>query len=215
MVVGMFIIFWITGIIGRTINFYHFQYTDLAWRKTFAPSHLRFDALFTGAMLSYVYLYHRSWVVHKISKFNFVLIGTCLAIILLNFTEKQQYFELKAIYLNGLNPICYGILLISAVHYKWFDDKKHLKPFIYLGKHSYSLYLVHYPILFLLSKYFHIIYPYYLVSIISTLILGIFLSKLIEYPFLQLRDKLYPSRSKALVKIPAINQITLREDRQN
>ncbi len=71
-----------------------------------------------------------------------------------------------------------------------------------IGKYSYSIYLWNLPTHFWLTKFTNLAaenwFLYILIYWTGTFVLGIGTAKLIEYPVLCLRDKLFPSSVMAL-----------------
>lgn len=125
------------------------------------------------------------------------------------------FFKGDSIYMNtiGLSILYIGFGLILSLFVSDFQINQKLNKLFsktvinsvaIIGFYSYSIYLFHYPFrnysLSLIRKNFQHINPgiefflYFLGSIFT----GIIISKLFEQRFLNLRDRLYPSRSKSI-----------------
>jgi len=100
--------------------------------------------------------------------------------------------------------LAYGGLMISLLQvplttkssYGWL-----LQPMSYIGQHSYPIYVFHLAIMVQLSKYnllrgFRGITLYF----VCTIVFGILFSKVIEFPVLHLRDRIFPP--VAVAEIP-------------
>ena len=69
-----------------------------------------------------------------------------------------------------------------------------LKPFSYIGQHSYPIYLFHILIMEQLLKHDLLNTGFGIVTYFaSTITIGILLSKLIEFPVLHLQDRIFPA----------------------
>ena len=69
-----------------------------------------------------------------------------------------------------------------------------LRPLSYIGKHSYPIYLFHILVLEQLRKH-HLLRTW--LYFVSSIAVGILLSKLIEFPVLHLRDRIFPAEVSA------------------
>jgi peptidoglycan/LPS O-acetylase OafA/YrhL len=94
-----------------------------------------------------------------------------------------------------------GFLLLGLLKSD-FADRKFLLRVAELGKYSYSIYLWNLPTHFWLTKFTNLAsanwFLYAFLYWTGTFLLGIGTAKLIEYPVLRLRDKLFPSTVTAL-----------------
>jgi peptidoglycan/LPS O-acetylase OafA/YrhL len=106
-----------------------------------------------------------------------------------------------------LNYLGFGLVLFQATQIPfpkagvgaWL-----VRPFDYLGKHSYSIYLWHLPVK---QWVMDPLVPgqagllYFVGFVVASLAVGTFFSEILEMPVLQLRNRLFPSRTE--LKIPA------------
>lgn len=143
------------------------------------PTHLRIDALFAGVTLGYFYHFDKSFGEGKkwwVLAFGLLLCGACIPI--------PSLFQLAFAY-----P-AFAMILAWTVNQpeRWF---RYLSPIASIGRHSYSIYLWHVTAFVLMARFLPLstwLVTYLLVSIV----LGVVLGKLIEIPFLRLREKIAP-----------------------
>ncbi|WP_443939082.1 acyltransferase family protein [Pedobacter sp. MW01-1-1] len=198
---GVFFIYLVLFLIGlgfRTFNYFH--YTDYNFERDFTQSHYRFDSLFFGSLIAYVSI-HKLEILVSIRKspWRYVNIVVCLLLLSTNFIFKREEHRIMAITNLAFNPICFGYLLVLLVDYKNETFLKTIKPLAYIGMYSYSIYLFHIHFLNLCDKFLSKgSFLYYAGYLTLAVIGGIVISKGIEYPILRLREKYYPSKSKAL-----------------
>lgn len=74
-----------------------------------------------------------------------------------------------------------------------------------LGKYSYSVYLWHYPMLLWGQEFLRRVHlrpanqdVRFVIYLAGSIVVGILMARIVEYPLLNLRDKLFPSRSSAV-----------------
>jgi peptidoglycan/LPS O-acetylase OafA/YrhL len=187
---------------ARTLNAVLREYSE---ETHVFPTHLRLDSLLFGVLIAYFWHFHadrfravlypwRRWLM-----IAGVLLFTPAFIFELDSTPFIYTAGLSLFYLGG-GALLVGTLL-SAVPVNWITR------FLgFLGTHSYSTYLWHIPVLlwgipFLEARMggrlpFGVRAPLY---IAGSFVAGIIMAKLVEYPALALRERLFPSRSKGLV----------------
>lgn len=172
-----------------------------------SPTHLRIDSLFFGTFLSYFYHFHRERLFGFVQK-NKAFLRIASLIFLLpcaifwDNDPNMTTWGFSSLYLG------FGGIIILSI----FSDENFPAPIkrIYsatasMGFYSYAIYIIHWPVYwwFVLphSDYLDANYPVklaaFFVYFAATIFIGIILSKTIEIPFLSLRDKLFPSKSKA------------------
>ncbi|HLX67315.1 MAG TPA: acyltransferase [Puia sp.] len=182
----IYVTFFLLGLGLRTFNMFYYPYYDFF--RDFARSHLRFDALFFGVLLNYMYRKNtvRSW---KSSLLTIAAIAG-VALAFLFSLDDVRYTRLDTAVLLATNPLCFGYLMIRmlTLSARW------MKPFAFVGKYSYPIYLFHGFINHLCLQHFSG-WKYYIVYLLGALIIGIVVSKIIEYPVLALRDRWFPSAS--------------------
>jgi peptidoglycan/LPS O-acetylase OafA/YrhL len=210
----LFIAFFIFSIRNRIRYFYPVSvfilvatlllrnHTYLLGHPVFFYTHTRIDSLLFGALLSYFY--------HFTSLKDYKLKGwqTLLLVVLGVLMASPNFFrDLKEgpyIFTYGLtvNYLASGFLVMAAVlsHGRY---EKYLGVFNLIGRSSYSVYLWHVPILWIfwygleskrtfgISNFWQLV-----IYMITTIAVGIAMTKLIEGPALRFRDRIFPRSEK-------------------
>ncbi len=172
------------------------------------PSHERIDSLFFGVFLGYLYHYHpealarwmaRPWVIAAMGLLTVIFLSTCFI-----FDRSSHFllvFGLTFLYLG------FGGLIILSLHVRDVLPPPLARPLelagtflAFIGTYSYSIYLWHIPFQAFaagaIRRALHIEFSraanlwFYFVG---SVIFGILMARLIEFPVLKLRDKLFPS----------------------
>lgn len=172
-----------------------------------SPTHLRIDSLFFGTLLSYYYHFHQSKLADFVNNNKIVLrIGSFIflipCLVFWDYSPQMTTWGFSSLYI-GFG----GVLLLSIYsdnNYPTFFKKIHSLT-ASMGLYSYAIYIIHWTIIwwFILPNgaYLDTHYPVklglFFVYLAVTFFVGWGLSKTIEIPFLALRDKLFPSKSKA------------------
>lgn len=195
--VATYITLIIIGIAGRLVT--NLTYPEYDFIKHYGYSHFRLDGLFSGVLLAYCYHFKKDRLSYFVSKYQFLLIIFPIVCLLPNFIFERDEHNWISILLLATNPICFTLLLLILLETKRTFFK--LRPLAFIGKNSYPMYLWH---LFINAYLMHHYYPinsisifitYLLIYFGSTLLAGVIVTRLIEIPFLNLRDRLYPSKS--------------------
>jgi peptidoglycan/LPS O-acetylase OafA/YrhL len=172
------------------------------------PTHLRIDSLMFGVLLAYSW--HRggfvqsTWVRQRASQ----LIGYGVLLLLPAFVFPLEttlwipVFGLVSFYVGS------GAILIGLLH-RGLPNCFSVRSMSMLGAYSYSIYLWHSPV----HNWFVPLamnalptplqgnwFVYATLFVIGSFLIGVLMGKLIEAPVLALRDKWFPSRSKALAR---------------
>jgi peptidoglycan/LPS O-acetylase OafA/YrhL len=123
------------------------------------------------------------------------LIGS-LAFLSFTLTATLLYLSFGAILLASLN----------SERLSSFGDTKAGRAMAFFGRHSYSIYLWHAPVKVVSARLFNMSdpWPYLmfrmnLLYLILSLIAGVVAAKLIEIPFLRLREKIYDRKPKTVL----------------
>ena len=179
----------------------------------FILSHYRFDALFFGVLLQYVWRSNREGIHSLVYRYWHVILPVCIACILPAIFYSRNHAPMFTIGLTTMY-IGYGGILLSTV---CVNDEKwlRLKPILFagaIGRHSYNIYLWHYFIpklfptyvtlqLWLSSKIANDLCCVAIQAFVYTVLsigIGYLGTKLIETPFLKLRDRLIGSKYRAV-----------------
>jgi peptidoglycan/LPS O-acetylase OafA/YrhL len=174
---------------------------DPGW---YCSTHLRFDAFLAGVLLSYLYQYHRQALVRQVRGYRIwvalgglALVSPCLAydvahpaMLTIGFTALYLGFALilLAALTGTQNPgISVRLGLVST-------------PLALIGFHSYSIYLWHIPIRRWLSPAVNRLAGGPLpgawelgLYLVGSVFVGYSMAKLVELPFLRIRDRYFPS----------------------
>jgi peptidoglycan/LPS O-acetylase OafA/YrhL len=179
-------------------------------------SHIRFDSLFFGVLLSYFHHFHQEKLKEFLSPNKVLIFIVCIIFIIPPFV-----FQIENVFINtiglSLLYIGFGGILMSFLYFIDVDKSPiYLKPIInfiaFIGFYSYSIYLWHTTAggyaHKLLSAMFdtQTVFLHFIIYFLLSILSGVFISKLVEQPFLKIRDKYFPSRSKAVaiqVNVPS------------
>ncbi|BAV09532.1 Peptidoglycan/LPS O-acetylase OafA/YrhL, contains acyltransferase and SGNH-hydrolase domains [Filimonas lacunae] len=160
----------------------------------YIKTHFRLDALFFGVFLSYLYNYKQEELKVFLRKYRVVIVACSALFLLPNFFIRRDDYNWVSVVLLATNPIFYGGLIIMAIEFGGVLFKNRFIALV--GRNSYAIYLWHafvnlYMIKYLYSgsvaSYFTYLFTYLAVSII----VGIIMTRLIETPFLRLRERLF------------------------
>jgi peptidoglycan/LPS O-acetylase OafA/YrhL len=181
------------------------------YHMAYVASHARLDALLFGVVLSYLHQF-RPWVIDEFirSAWRRIVIGVCSAGLLTTaflFQRDSRFFStlgFSCVYL-GFG----GILLLSlhshGILQGWIARATGAfgTALASVGAYSYSIYLWHGPVGAwfpgLVRRSLRItlgVNTRFVVYVIGSLAIGIAMSKIVEYPILRLRDKIFPTRDK-------------------
>jgi peptidoglycan/LPS O-acetylase OafA/YrhL len=173
------------------------QLFDFRLKTHLFPTHLRVDSLLIGVLLSWLAQFHPEPTWRFFTRHRAPLAAAAFALVLpAFFAEVGSGWYLHTLGLTGL-ALASGVLLLFALRWKsaW-------RPVAFLGAHSYSIYLWHIPIRFFGPAFLpREMAPlaqaaaYLALSAVG----GIVAAKLIESPFLAMRDRCFPTRSRANV----------------
>lgn len=167
------------------------------WRSEF---HANMDTFSMGILIAWCYHYMPATYacLAKRYKYCFLIlgIGLCLPIYLFEMVNTQFLY-------HTLSYLGYGLILLALVGQD-FQRSNIAKGIALIGKYSYSIYLWHVPFnsiaMPLLINFIGTLNYYWLIYASAYLFgaigVGVIASKLIEYPMLNLRDRLIPPRSR-------------------
>jgi len=195
--VTTYIILVIIGITGRLItNLTHPEYDFI---KHYAYSHFRLDGLFAGVLLAYFYHFEHTRLNTFITRYQLLFITIPVILLIPNFLFERDEHQWISIFLLATNPICFGFLLLVLLETKRTFFK--IKVMAFIGRNSYPMYLWHLFINAYLIQHFYpinsiaVFSTYTAIYFGSTILTGILITRLIEIPFLNMRDRFYPAKS--------------------
>ncbi len=162
---------------------------------TFMRTHLRWDGILVGVLISY--LLNFTDIKVFLDRFQWLLLPFCLLLISIGFVYPGGGFFMNTVGLSMVN-VGFGILLLLLLRLNDFLENKSLvywnillKPAAFIGTASYSIYLWH-----LNAKELSIFLFSYdaqtmtLLFMLLAVVLGIFMSYLIEKPVDYFRNKI-------------------------
>lgn len=153
------------------------------WDQIAYPTHLRMDALFLGVTLGY-YFHFQS--LHVTRPWVLAIFGLLLLLPALAFGTASIFTATVGLTLTSLGYAC---ILIWALSCRW----KHAWGLAWMGRYSYSIYLWH-ALIATLSKNTLGETPFsFWIYVISSLAIGVGMTKLIELPLLRIRERLLPA----------------------
>jgi len=199
------------------------QWKDLHW--AYATTHCRLDGIFFGVLLGY-FFHFRAEVFDRLlhGRRNLVLL-VMLSVILLSpcLLLPQANRFMLTIGLTSLY-IGFGIVLMLCLRVRGILPSAIARPcesigkgFAYVGLYSYSIYLWHFPVLVWgihsVEKFLKVSLgpaSSYLFYVSVSIGFGIFMSRILEYPILRLRDRFFPSLSGQSIRLPLSEERILK-----
>jgi len=194
--VYIYVFLLIIGLAFRLFNYFH--YSDYDFSRDYTRSHFRFDSLFFGVLLAYLVNYKHEFIEMVLAyKYRFLFIALAIGLLATNFIFNHKDYRIMAVTNLAFNPICFGYLMLNVINIQGKIFLAIITPLSYVGKYSYSIYLFHRACD---NIAIHYIKQggmlYYLVYFSTAIIGGIIISKCVEYPVINFREKYFPSRSK-------------------
>lgn len=177
---------------GRIVQVYGFQSHDPQWY-----THSRIDGLLFGVILSYL-LYSRRTLFEKISAARLPLIlmvlpGPLLGLYGGHGTRMMWSFGYTLTYLS-----MGALLLLLYGYHGSFTESRFYKAIAWVGVYSYGIYLWHLsvrePLAHLVTRFNPNLQwgSLLLLQYAAAIILGVLMTKAIEFPFLRIRDRYMP-----------------------
>jgi peptidoglycan/LPS O-acetylase OafA/YrhL len=208
---------WLLLVVGLAVSVYalvaridntvaHMNFSQLTH---VSPTHLRLDSLFFGVMLSYGYHFHAERFVGGLRPWRLPLIAAgCLLLVpaFLIPLEKSALMNTIGFTVMYLGS---GMLLMGALLCEPRRGRV-LGALGGLGATSYSIYLWHMPVLLFAVQQLAWLagasVPF-AAYVGGSLAVGALMARLVETPALRLRDRLVPSRARAM-RAPRLTQAT-------
>ena len=187
----LFIVVAVLALAGRIATA---QMLDFRLKTHLFPTHLRLDSLLFGVLLSWAGQFHPMAVEQVWKRFRWPLAAVAVVLAAPAFCmEIGSGWYLHTVGLTGFY-FAGGVLLMFALRWKtaW-------RPLAFIGAQSYSIYLWHIPVRFFgLGWLPRDAAPVTQAAayLALSIVVGIVAAWLVERPFLALRDRLFPTRSR-------------------
>lgn len=166
-----------------------------SWVDTYFATHLRIDSLLVGVLLAYLYHFHAEWFGAISLRYRLpiaVLGAACFMPMLV-----YEVTEVPWVVTWGFVPLYIGSACLVAWASTFTTVNVFLRSVAWVGTFSYSIYLWHFPVLDWGISRFSSHHPLALLAayIVACFIVGVVLSKAIEYPVLRMRDRWFPAKA--------------------
>lgn len=167
--------------------------------KNFTMTHLRLDGLALGVFIGWLYQSKKSSLINfhnSLKYFNFIFIAA--ALIPFFFIEPIASFYVRTAGFT-LSAISFALLLIAFLPENLSIQTSRTfsisSLFSFIGKHSYAFYLVHLFCIRFVRVQFQSDILFLIVSFLFSVFFSVLITRLVEIPLLNLRDKYFPSRT--------------------
>jgi peptidoglycan/LPS O-acetylase OafA/YrhL len=192
--IGIFVAF---ILVALTLRFIHVHDVHLKNHEVFFYTHLRMDGLFTGALLGYLWHFRKKFLAPVyIRKKFFTFMVFALALPALILRPNNTFMLTFGFNLFHIACALAIILMLESEGEKTKQEKgllSKLKTFIaFIGVYSYTIYLWHLPVKNILLRYIPNLFVESVIYILTSLLVGIGMSLLIEKPMLRIREKYFP-----------------------
>lgn len=164
-----------------------------------SQTHMRIDTLFAGVTLAWFKHFHSQEL--RVRRAELYGIAGMIAL----FRSVGLDPTIGASVGNFLLLVSFSLLLVWAVNCAWLGK---LKPLSKVGFYSYSIYLWHWPIARMFEGTLSMSFVSFWLYVTICICVGILMAKLIETPFLRLRDRLFPSVN---IRADLFSQVDLQQ----
>ncbi len=176
--------------------------------EVYGPTHTRIDGILEGVLLAILYHYAPE-TFRRLQDRRWLWLAT-LALVLVFFRVRPPTQWATSLSIDCANAMGVALLMLLYRHREGVRRRSPVYRLVaWLGLYSYGIYLWHLSVIEPLTRVVphlpHWLGPVWL-AIAPTLLgamLGIFFTKLVEFPALKLRDRLFPRRVDSAVGIPA------------
>jgi len=187
------------------LRLYNAQALPISLETHFFPTHLRVDSLLFGVILAWLFHFRNEYFISFFSKQRILLYGVSLVLILPAFFLAELSFWMVTFGFSSLY-LGFGLLLGLTISDQNINTKLDrifssllVNGVAKVGYYSYSIYLFHMFVIKYGLEPLNLKLPYrleFVVYFIVSILLGILMTKLIEAPFLKIRDRIVPRRAK-------------------
>lgn len=171
----------------------------------------RVDAILFGCLMA---LWRNPWLDPKPAaspRRDALVVGVCIAVLLFTLAYRDEFFRLTVRYSLQSAAVAPLIYLAVARAQRWPFRWLNLKPLVYLGTISYTVYLSHHVILLLVAKHWPELdwLAATCVAIVMTLAVAEPIRRWVEQPCARLRKRLHVRRAAAragsLAPLPGVS----------
>jgi peptidoglycan/LPS O-acetylase OafA/YrhL len=109
------------------------------------------------------------------------------------FIFDRRSFGVTSVIMDYLHMVSAALLIVLAAYWNGLSRLLSIRPFLWLGRISYSMYLIHWVILYAVFELLGDILPYWQLPIIITIISLIcadLMARLVEYPCINLGKRI-------------------------
>lgn len=167
---------------------------NFSWGEIRKITPIRLSSILYGVIAAFICFYNKKqWITQKNIYLSIgiilVAINTYLYFIyIFDCTSTKQSFGIR-FFLFDLFSISFALLLPFFSQIKQIKNKTLESFFVFISTISYSLYLIHIPVLRLLSVFKFSYLFYYVLCWVVTILISTILYNLYEYPFTLMREK--------------------------
>ncbi|MEW6590674.1 MAG: acyltransferase [Pseudomonadota bacterium] len=161
-----------------------------------SPFHACLDGLFWGVLLARLEAMPTPWATLARAKRLFWIGGAALASLMIS----HELLDHIGVTESVLRPTCIGLIMTLLVGAAVFGGAPHVFEWSvarWLGRISYSLYLIHIPLIYPAAKLTHLLEGSFALFLLiyTTLVLAVshLMHVLVEQPFLNLKSRMAPS----------------------
>ncbi|CAN5333692.1 acyltransferase [soil metagenome] len=197
-------IFAVVAVVCLTMRLLTEIYEPFQYERNIEPTHLRIDSLFFGVLISYLW-HFKGLSENEFLNRNKSWIGIAgVALLLQAFLFDVSLHAWVGIIGLSMFYLGSGLLLLYFLKTD-FSRIPFAKTIAYVGTFSYSIYLWNLPVHNWLTRVAPRLLEngdwiyYFGIYFVGTFIIGIGMAILVEYPFLKLRNKYFPTLSPPLV----------------
>ncbi|WP_312809176.1 acyltransferase family protein [Agrobacterium cavarae] len=188
-----------------------FTPVQIQWQTQF-----RIDALATGILLAWIYVYRATyWVIAKRYRLGFALSAIIGTLILIS-TQKNSFFGSTAGYtIAYLTAACFVLSVNEANLFS--PSSKASRLVVGISMISYAMYIWHVPVAGLLERALPKLgitegdFLYVFLCYALSFAVAYLATVLVEQPFLQLRDRIFPRKSRAELRTLGKENITYEQ----
>jgi len=171
-----------------------------------AASHLRFDGLAFGVLIAYCWEFRPEAITALLRNRGRWLLGCSAVLLLPQFLMLMEHPLMSTIGLTS-TLLGYGGILIYSLKCVNGENVV-IRQMAKIGAYSYTIYLVHLPILYICNNSWHpdnwfALNVKFLVYMALSGGVGILFAKLVELPILRLRNRLWPMVPRIVAPLPA------------